>query len=704
MPQLFSPKFVDLVRVTTSTQGTGPLVCGPAVQGHATFAESLSVGDSFYYSVQGTEKPQEREVGRGTLQSNGTITRQPLLGNPTAFTSGSKTIALVAASEWFASTQEALTAAGRSGSVGSRLDLKAVASATGLCRYLNEGQREGHFVWDSTIPIAMHQADTAEGIYVAPNAFANGAWVRKFDGPVNVRWFGAKGDSTLAVNGSNDGPAFLAAIAFLKTRSQLTSYGRGSGDLFIPAGVYWLNTSTLDVTHAFTLQGEGGMGAGVMLKWANGTTGIRTQAANTVGASGANPAWTDFTAGRISVRDLMLHGGYGSGTESEAHGVHARVTCELVNVQIYNFPGDGFFSHAVAGGGGSVEGNANLCKITNLSVQACRNGIYVDSADANAMVFQGANTQGNRRWGIWDSSFLGNTYVGCHSAANGLDGAANSVPTACSHNGRRYAVRDRQEAWASTNPPTGAATNNQGWLYFGEGGAYAGMPIWVTGTTFRTGGAYRTDDVNARNVFLSCYSESDCPPALIQGPTLVLGGLHAAGLMNEFGETFGGFLEGESLALIARRNLLVRRDLTVDGSTIVLGPMVSGDGSAILRTANSFFSFRAQYWQNNNPVADIGEMGFFYGFGTLYNVANDGWKHLFRVNGASVANIASSGLELAAGKTLKVADLQVVGSRGAAVADAAVAAAAPTKAEFDALVVVVNTVLARLRASTDKVA
>ena len=74
MPQLFSPKFVDLVRVTTSTQGTGPLVCGPAVLGHATFTESIAVGDSFYYSVQGVDKPQEREVGRGTLLSNGTIT------------------------------------------------------------------------------------------------------------------------------------------------------------------------------------------------------------------------------------------------------------------------------------------------------------------------------------------------------------------------------------------------------------------------------------------------------------------------------------------------------------------------------------------------------------------------------------------------------------------------------------------------------
>ncbi len=45
-----------------------------------------------------------------------------------------------------------------------------------------------------------------------------------------------------------------------------------------------------------------------------------------------------------------------------------------------------------------------------------------------------------------------------------------------------------------------------------------------------------------------------------------------------------------------------------------------------------------------------------------------------------------------------VAGVQVVGPRGAAVPDAAMAAAAPTKAEFDALAGTVNTLLSRLRA------
>jgi hypothetical protein len=58
------------------------------------------------------------------------------------------------------------------------------------------------------------------------------------------------------------------------------------------------------------------------------------------------------------------------------------------------------------------------------------------------------------------------------------------------------------------------------------------------------------------------------------------------------------------------------------------------------------------------------------------------------------------GLNLPTGKIVTVNSQQVIGARGAAVADAAAAAAAPTQAEFNALVTQVNTLLARLRAGT----
>lgn len=72
--------------------------------------------------------------------------------------------------------------------------------------YLYESGREGLFVYDSTVPAATHAADTAQGIYVAPNAAA-GAWVRVDTGSLNVKWFGARGDGA-----TNDTAAIQAAL------------------------------------------------------------------------------------------------------------------------------------------------------------------------------------------------------------------------------------------------------------------------------------------------------------------------------------------------------------------------------------------------------------------------------------------------------------------------------------------------------------
>jgi hypothetical protein len=98
----FSPKFVDLVRSYSTTVGTGSFELGAAVNGHLGFGDAVQVGDRFYYSAIGVDKPAEREVGRGTLLADGTIGREPIDGALTDFTAGVKSVALVAAAEWFA--------------------------------------------------------------------------------------------------------------------------------------------------------------------------------------------------------------------------------------------------------------------------------------------------------------------------------------------------------------------------------------------------------------------------------------------------------------------------------------------------------------------------------------------------------------------------------------------------------------------------
>ena len=424
MSQLFTPKFVDMVRVTSTTTGTGPLVCGQAVPGFASFADSVSVGDSFYYSVQGVDKVQEREVGRGTLLPGGTIDRQPVSGGLTNFTPGPKTIALVAAAEWYAAIQDALGASSGGNVSVSRAALKE--APPGGARFLAESAREGMFVWDAAVPVATHQADQTEGIYVARVATAAGAWVRKYDGAVNVRWFGATGDGV-----TNDSAAFVGAIAFLRRHGKF----EGGNKLIVPAGDYFLGNTTLDITHALVMEGAGsGMvgGVGTRLLWSGGCVGIRLQ--YTITAGDRQIVAPHSSAAGSIFRGLHLNGGGTAGAANHAFDLMARGA--FTDCQAYNWGGNGFNIVASAGGGVGLEGNANCFSVISCSAYGCKNGMYLAGADANAGVVVGGDYSQNREWGIRDDSFLGNTYSGVHTAGN-VAGCYKTTPlaAACVFNG-----------------------------------------------------------------------------------------------------------------------------------------------------------------------------------------------------------------------------------------------------------------------------
>lgn len=428
--------------------------------------------------------------------------------------------------------------------------------------YLVEAGREGDFVWSGSNLSSKVSADAAQGIYVAKSndsTGASGAWVRKFSGAHNVRWFGATGDGT-----TNDGSAFTAALTYLASEA-LSGYGYSQGipELFVPKGHYYLGTTTLDLTYTIRLTGEGVGAAGgavSLLRWAAGATGIRTQRTNTTGATGTQSASGHGGDGSI-IAGLFLQGGY-AGTEGEYYGIHLRAKAEIRDCYVKNFQGDGIY--IVATTGGSPEGNANNFEVRKCRVEACRNGIYLDGGDVNAGTIAASEFDINRQWGINDSSFLGNSYLSCHVAANGWDGASGSIPTASVYSGNRYAVKVGQAAGASTNAPSGTTADNTWWLYIAPGTTYSGVVAWVSGTTFREGGAFKTDDSNAQNVFIGCYSEGDQNPAQITGPTLVIGGLHGAKVKGT-----GAYLKGSGTTFtVENGNIGARNSIGTIATTI----------------------------------------------------------------------------------------------------------------------------------------
>ena len=92
----FTPRFVDLVRNYDDDGRNRTFVLGAAGERlHRASRRRSSRASSFYYSCDRLRKPAEREVGRGTMQADGTISREPIGGTLTDFTSGTKTIALI---------------------------------------------------------------------------------------------------------------------------------------------------------------------------------------------------------------------------------------------------------------------------------------------------------------------------------------------------------------------------------------------------------------------------------------------------------------------------------------------------------------------------------------------------------------------------------------------------------------------------------
>ena len=331
---------------------------------------------------------------------------------------------------------------------------------------------------------------------------------------------------------TDDSAAFVAAIAALKALAvNDDTYYKGSGKLFIPAGDYNLGTTTLDITHTLIIEGESSInGYSSRLSWSGDCDGIRIQAYNTSGA-GAVDGSPHYSGSYTIIRNLGLAGPYVNqtnftgNTEGDYHGIHARSNYIVEDVLIDGFAGDGIYSAAAVGGGVGLEGNSNHSFINRLRVTNVRNGVYLDGADANACVITGVIGTYCRQYTVWDSSFLGNTHIGHHSANAGI---VRGVPSSIvSYSGNRYFVLQGQAVGASTNAPSGTTADNTYWGYLGAGAADLTLNIltWVSGVSVREGGCYKTDSGNGYSTFIGCYSEGGEAPAQFASPTLVIGGL-----------------------------------------------------------------------------------------------------------------------------------------------------------------------------------
>jgi hypothetical protein len=268
--------------------------------------------------------------------------------------------------------------------------------------------------------------DSERGIWMDTGSvdYGDGVGDRKqwfnLNAEVNVRDFGAKGDGV-----TDDLPAFNAAIAALGPANE-THLGQ---TLYVPPGSYYLS-NTLHLTRSMILRGASGSGpfGSSILFFDGGITGIAIERLDTYPAQPGRGDWSVITDLSLRARNRLGN--------SPGIALHARAS--ISNCGIAGFSGAGIEITSNLGG----NSNVNNFAVTYCRVETCgSHGIFIDGADANAGYLLGVDCSQNGGWGFYDSSFLGNTYLACHAAANSLGSYKVDDPNArctfvgCYHEG-----------------------------------------------------------------------------------------------------------------------------------------------------------------------------------------------------------------------------------------------------------------------------
>jgi hypothetical protein len=140
--------------------------------------------------------------------------------------------------------------------VNSIADLRALSPGAAPCLtllgYYTPGDGGGgDFYWD---PSATEADNVGTTIAPAPNPPPTGRWKRLVDGPLSVRWFGARAnanyhnsingqwcaDSGLTLEAPDDAPAIVAAMKAAESLAAISA-----ATVLIPAGSYYLKTPTM---------------------------------------------------------------------------------------------------------------------------------------------------------------------------------------------------------------------------------------------------------------------------------------------------------------------------------------------------------------------------------------------------------------------------------------------------------------------------
>jgi hypothetical protein len=178
----------------------------------------------------------------------------------------------------------------------------------------------------------------------------------------------------------------------------------GGGEVELQQGAYWFNDTPSDVNAFQNLQ-----------------LTITGKGASEIPLSKIVSRKQGIILHASKIKDVAVYYAGNGLTESapDRHGIVVLGPTVIENCFVRNFPGNGIHIHADVTQ--QPPTNANTFRI--IGGKALRNGghgLYVKGGDANGGVVIHFRAIDNKGWGIYEDSFLGNTYIACPTASNTL--------------------------------------------------------------------------------------------------------------------------------------------------------------------------------------------------------------------------------------------------------------------------------------------
>lgn len=257
---------------------------------------------------------------------------------------------------------------------------------------------------------------------------------------VNIADIGAICDGDIA-NADADTLALKSAVALYD-------------EVYVPAGTCRIN-ETIAIKRPIRLSGPSGTLSAdhpATLFFPDGIPGIIVHAKNTNSDSVGNVTIEgDTTSGAGTIiENLFIRATTKYPVpDGSSHGIWLKSRALLRDVHVSMFAGNNINIVASASSADPiVTGNANNFSVENSrSTNSGGDGIFIDGADANTGYTLNFSAVSNNGWGLYDSSFLGNTHISAHVSSNGAgpykadsNNAANAFIGCYTEGGQEYSI------------------------------------------------------------------------------------------------------------------------------------------------------------------------------------------------------------------------------------------------------------------------